>query len=168
MKKAKGLRSRRQKHRKHKIHRWHSLTYRIRKGTSGCSEKVRGKPKRECIVVIKNGRLVSCWKWTIKSWSRHQPSTTLVLWSQETRHVKEIKRQIVLAEYAVSKLYNISRNCTPGIKTKIYILNCEDYLMLIYGSEIWSITGVLKILGPPHPLSTAPQFLGIIKNVILY
>ena len=65
--------------------------------------------------------------------------------TEDARCMKEIKRRIVLTKSAFSKLNNILRNTSLSMRTRMQVLNCYVYLVLLYGSETWSITsGIWK------------------------
>ena len=64
--------------------------------------------------------------------------------TEDARCMKEIKRRIVLAKSAFSKLNNILRNTSLSMRTRMRVLNCYIYLVLLYGSETWSITSDMR------------------------
>ena len=64
--------------------------------------------------------------------------------TEDARCMKEIKRRIVLAKSAFSKLSNILRNTSLSMRTRMQVLNCYVYPVLLYGSETWSITSDMR------------------------
>lgn len=64
--------------------------------------------------------------------------------TEDARCVKEIKRQIVQVKSAFTKLYNILRTYILSIKTRVCIVNCCVYVVLMYESEVWSITSEMR------------------------
>ena len=55
--------------------------------------------------------------------------------TEDARCETEIKRRIALAKSAFSKLGKILTNRTMSMRTKIRVLNCYIYPVLMYGSE---------------------------------
>ncbi len=64
--------------------------------------------------------------------------------TDDARYVREIKRRIALAKSAFGKLDNILRNCKMTLNTRLRVLNCYIYPVLMYGSEAWSLTSDMK------------------------
>ena len=64
--------------------------------------------------------------------------------TEDARYMKEIKRRIVLAKSAFSKLNNILRNTSLSMRTRMQVLNCYVYPVLLYGSKTWSITSDMR------------------------
>ena len=64
--------------------------------------------------------------------------------TEDARCMKEIKRRIVLAKSVFSKLSNILRNTSLSMRTRMWVLNCYVYPVLLYRSETWSITSDMR------------------------
>ena len=101
--------------------------------------------KTECLVVSKkeNPRCIL----KVKDQIIRQVSSFNYLGSlitDDARCVKEIKRRVALAKSTFLKLDNILRNRTLSMKTRICVLNCYIYPVLLYGSEAWSITSDMR------------------------
>ena len=60
--------------------------------------------------------------------------------TDDARCLKEIKRRIILAKSAFTKLENILKNVNMSMTTRMRVLNCYVYPVLMYGSEAWSLT----------------------------
>ena len=98
--------------------------------------------KTECMVISKRLVCPKC-PLLVKNQQIVQVSSFNYLGSiitEDARCTKEIKRRIVLAKSAFSKLDNILRNGTLSMRTRLRVLNCYVYPVLLYGSEAWSIT----------------------------
>ena len=58
----------------------------------------------------------------------------------DARCIKEIKRRIALAKVAFAKLESILRICTLSMATRLRVLQCYVYPVLLDGCETWTIT----------------------------
>ena len=102
--------------------------------------------KTECMVVSKKKDIPRC-SLKVKDQIIKQVSAFNYLGStiiEDAGCMKEIKRRIVLAKSAFSKLSNILRNTSLSMRTRIRVLNCYVYPVLLYGSETWSITSDMR------------------------
>ena len=100
----------------------------------------------ECMVVSKKKDIPRCSP-KVKDQITKQVSAFNYLGStitEDARCMKEIKRRIVLAKSAFSKLNNILRNTSLSMRTRMQVLNCYVYLVLLYRSETWLITSDMK------------------------
>ena len=64
--------------------------------------------------------------------------------TEEARCETEIKRRVALAKSAFSKLGKILTNRTMSMWTRIRVLNCYIYPVLMYGSETWTLASDTK------------------------
>ena len=64
--------------------------------------------------------------------------------TEDARCETEITRRISLAKSAFSKLGKILTNRTMGMRTRIRVLNCYIYPVLMYGSETWTLASDTK------------------------
>ena len=105
--------------------------------------------KTECMVVSKKRDIQRC-SLKVKDQIIKQVSAFNYLGSkitEDARCMKDIKRRIVLAKSAFSKLNNILRNTSLSLRTRMQVLNCYVYPVLLYGSKTGLITsGMGKLL----------------------
>ena len=102
--------------------------------------------KTECVVVSKKRYIPRC-SLKVKDQIINQVSAFNYLGStitEDARCMKEIKKRIVLAKSTFPKLNNILRNTSLSMRTRMQVLNCYVYLVLLYGSETWSITSDMR------------------------
>ena len=93
--------------------------------------------KTECMVVSKKKDISRC-SLKVKDQIINQVSAFNYLGSTITEDatcMKEIKRSIVLAKSAFSKLNNILRNTSLSMRTRMQVLNWYVYPVLLYGRE---------------------------------
>ena len=62
----------------------------------------------------------------------------------DVRCIKEIKRRIALAKAAFAKLETILRNCTLNMATRLWVLQCYIYPVLLYRCETWTISNDMR------------------------
>ena len=118
---------------------FNSSTYKLKGLSINCK-------KTECMVVSKKKNIPRC-SLKVKDQIIKQVSAFNYLGStitEDARCMKEIKRRIVLAKSAFSKLNNILRNTSLSLKTRMWVLKCYVYPVLLYGSETWSITSDMR------------------------
>ena len=102
--------------------------------------------KTECMVVSKKRDIPRCSP-KVKDQIIKQVSAFNYLGStitEDARCMKEIKKRIVLAKSAFSKLNNILRNTSLSMRTRMSVLDCYVYPVLLYGSKTWSITSDMR------------------------
>ena len=102
--------------------------------------------KTECMVISKKKEAPKC-HIKIRDNTIKQVSAFNYLGStitDDSRSTREIKRRIALAKSAFSKLEKILRNRTLRMETRLRVLNCYIYPVLMYGSEAWSITSDMR------------------------
>ena len=102
--------------------------------------------KTEHMVVSKKRDIPRC-SLKVKDQITNQVSAFNYLGStitEDARCMKEIKKRIVLAKSAFSKLNNILRNTSLSMRTRMWVLNCYVYPVLFYGSITWLITSDMR------------------------
>ena len=102
--------------------------------------------KTECMVVSKKRDIPRC-SLKVKDQIINQVSTFNYLGTtitEDARCMKEIKKRIVLAKSVFSKLNNILRNTSLSMRTRMRVLKCYVYLVLLYGSKTWLITSDMR------------------------
>ena len=102
--------------------------------------------KTECMVVSKRNDILKC-KVKVKDETIKQVAAFNYLGStitEDARCEKEIRRRIALAKSAFSKLDKLLRNPTLSLNTRMRILECYVYPVLMYGSESWTISSSMK------------------------
>ena len=104
--------------------------------------------KTESMVISKKKEAPTCnLKVKTRSLNKFRHSITLAVPWQKTPgvYISEVKRRIALAKSAFSKLEKkILRNRTLGMETRLRVLHCYIYPVLMYGSEAWSITSDMR------------------------
>ena len=99
--------------------------------------------KTKCLVVSKKSSPKCNLK--LKEQIIKQVSSFNYLGSMITEDARcEIKRRIALAKSAFSKLGKILTNRTMSMRTRIRVLNCYIYPVLMYGSETWTLASDTK------------------------
>ena len=102
--------------------------------------------KTECMVVSKKKDIPRC-SLKVKDQIIKEASAFNYLGStitEDARCMKEIKRRIVLVKSAFPKLNNILRNTSLSMRSRMQVLICYVYPMLLYGSETWLITSDMR------------------------
>jgi len=102
--------------------------------------------KTECLVATKRKQIPRCLL-KVKNQNIKQVSSFNYLGStisEDARCVNEIKRRIILAKSAFSKLDKILRNVSLSMKTRLRVLDCYIHPVLSYGSEAWAITSEMR------------------------
>lgn len=64
--------------------------------------------------------------------------------TEDARCVKEIKKRVILAKSAFSKLKSILTNQKMSLETRLRVLHCYIVPVLTYGCEAWSITSYTR------------------------
>ena len=102
--------------------------------------------KTECMFVSKKKDIPRC-SLKVKGQIIKQVSAFNYLGStttEDARCMTEIKRRIVLAKSAFLKLNNILKHTSLCMRTRMQVVNCYVYPMLLYGSETWLITSDMR------------------------
>ena len=101
--------------------------------------------KTECMVISKKGGIPCSLKINNnqieQATSINYLGTTI---TDDARGEQEIKRRIALAKSTFSKLENILKNKKMKMKTRLRVLNCYVYPVLMYGCEAWTLTSDLR------------------------
>ena len=101
--------------------------------------------KTECMV-ISNKRGIPC---SLKINNNQIKQATSVNYlgttiPDDARGEQEIKRRVALAKSTFPKLGNILKNKKLKMKSRLRVLNCYVYPVLIYGCEAWTLTSDLR------------------------